>query len=81
MASSFWMILAGVARFQLFHIEQYIGAAYQWTLVSLLFFGLDILMIYAANITPQVSTFILLGLVLWGYLPLRQWSLQRISQN
>ena len=78
-ASSFWMVLLGVARFKLFQIEQYIGAAYQWSFVSLLFFGLDILLVYSVNISPQISTFIIIALVLWCYLPLRQWFHQRIS--
>jgi len=80
-ASSYWLLLVGVAKFQIFQIEQYIGAAYQWSFVSLFFFGLDFMMVYAANVSHGVSTFVVLGLVLWVYLPLRQWFLQRFSQN
>jgi signal transduction histidine kinase len=79
--SSFWMVLIGVARFQMFHLEKYIGVAYQWTFVSLLFFGLDFFLVTATQVGPQISTIVVVASVLWIYLPIRQWIHNRISNN
>ncbi len=79
--STYWMVLVGVARFQLFELEHYIGAAYQWVFISLFFFSLDILLVSVVNVGPQTSTFIILCLVLWCYLPARQWFHNRIEKN
>ncbi len=79
--STYLLVLVGVARFKLFHLEQHIAAAYQWSFVSLFFFGLDIIIVSVASISPRVSTFIVLGLVLWCYLPIRQWITRRVSQS
>lgn len=79
--SSFWMVLIGVARFQMFHLEKYIGVAYQWTFVSLLFFSLDFVLVTATQLSPQISTIVVVASILWIYLPIRQWFLNRLSKN
>lgn len=79
--SSYWMVLIGVARLQMFQLEKHIGIAYQWTFVSILFFGLDFILVTATQIGPKVSTIIVIASVLWIYLPIRQWFYNRLSKS
>ncbi|MEX0618026.1 MAG: ATP-binding protein [Pseudohongiellaceae bacterium] len=76
-ATTYIMVLIGVARFDLFHLEQHIGQAYQWVLVSLGFFGLDFLLVSLGNLSASVASAIVIAAVLWAYLPIRQWVHQR----
>ena len=78
---AFAMVIVGVSRFRFFRLENHIGSAYQWSLVSLFFFSLDIILISVVNLSPTTSTFILLGLILWVYLPIRQWLFSRVSRD
>ncbi len=75
------MVLIGVARLQMFQLEKHIGIAYQWTFVSILFFGLDFILVTATQIVPKVSTIIVIASVLWIYLPIRQWFYNRLSKS
>ena len=77
--TTYLMILLGIARINLFQLEQHIGQAYQWVIVSLLFIGVDITLISLVNLSPEVSSGILLVAVLWGYIPLRQWAQNRLN--
>jgi two-component system sensor histidine kinase DevS len=77
--TTYLMILLGIARINLFHLEQHIGQAYQWVLISFLFIGVDVVLIAMVNLSPEVSSGILLAVVLWGYIPLRQWAKSRLS--
>jgi len=71
--SVFVMLTLGIMRSNLFQMEQYIGVAYQWAFASVLFFSLDSILISTSGLSAGESSFILLALVLWVYLPLRQW--------
>lgn len=72
MLSVFAMLTLGIMRSNLFQMEQYIGVVYQWAFASVLFFSLDSILISTSGLTAGESSFILLALVLWVYLPLRQ---------
>ncbi|MFN3236738.1 MAG: ATP-binding protein [Pseudomonadales bacterium] len=78
---AFAMVLVGVSRFRFFNLERHIGSAYQWSFVSLFFFALDVVFLSFANLSPATSTFILLALVLWVYLPIRQWFFSKMSRD
>jgi two-component system sensor histidine kinase DevS len=71
--TTYLMVFLGIARLNLFQLEQYIGQAYQWVMISVLFLGLDITLISFVNLSPQVSNGIILIAVLWGYIPIRHW--------
>ena len=77
--TTYLMVLLGIARLNLFQLELYIGQAYQWVIVSLLFLCLDITLITWVNLSPQISSVILLIVVLWGYMPARQWIQNRLN--
>jgi signal transduction histidine kinase len=79
--SVFWMTLLGVGRFRLFSIEHHINTAWHWFLVTLFFFSLDVLLVSAINLSAQSSIIVILMLVLWVYLPIRQWLYQRFSRD
>lgn len=71
--SVFVMLTLGIMRSNLFQMEQYIGVAYQWAFTSIIFFSIDSVLISISGLSAGESSFILLALVLWVYLPLRQW--------
>ncbi|PCI79692.1 MAG: hypothetical protein COB20_04330 [SAR86 cluster bacterium] len=73
MLSVFAMLTLGIMRSNLFQMEQYIGVAYQWAFASVIFFSLDSILVSTSGLSAGESSFILLALVLWVYLPLRQW--------
>lgn len=77
--TTFLMILLGIARINLFQLEQYIGQAYQWVILSILFIGLDITLISLVNFSPEVSSTIVLVAVIWIYIPLRQWAQRKLT--
>jgi signal transduction histidine kinase len=77
--TTYLMILLGIARINLFQLEQHIGQAYQWVLISFSFIGVDVVLISMVNLSPEVSSGILLAVVLWGYIPLRQWAQRRLN--
>lgn len=79
--STYLMILLGTARTNLFHLEQYIGQAYQWVIMSMLFIGLDITLISLVNFSPEISSAIVLIAVIWIYIPIRQWIKTRLSAD
>ncbi|MBL4827656.1 MAG: hypothetical protein JKY66_08090 [Spongiibacteraceae bacterium] len=79
--SVFWMTLLGVGRFRLFNIESHINTAWHWFLVMLFFFALDVVLVYVIKINSELSTIIVLILVLWVYLPIRQVLYQRLSRE
>lgn len=79
--TTYLMILLGIARTDLFQLEQYIGQAYQWVIVSMLFIGLDISLISLVNFSPEVSSAIVLVAVIWIYVPIRQWVKNRLSSE
>lgn len=76
--TTYLMILVGIARLNLFHLEQYISQAYHWITVSLLFFAFDIALVTLVNLSPELSGIITLIVVLWIYLPARQWLSSRL---
>lgn len=75
------LVLIGVARLDLFKLEQHIAQAYQWVLISIGFFALDFLLVSYVNIAANIAAVIVIGAILWGYLPLRQWFHQRYLSN
>jgi len=77
--TTFLMILLGIARINLFQLEQYIGQAYQWVILSILFIGLDISLISLVNFSPQVSSAIVLVAAIWIYIPIRQWAQRMLT--
>ena len=77
--TTFLMILLGIARINLFQLEQYIGQAYQWVILSILFIGLDISLISLVNFSPQVSGVIVLVAAIWIYIPIRQWAQRMLT--
>lgn len=79
--TTYLMILLGIARTDLFQLEQYIGQAYQWVIMSMLFIGLDIALISLVNLSPELSSAIVLIAVIWIYIPLRQWVKGRLSAD
>jgi len=80
-STTYLMVLIGIARLDLFQLERHIGQAYRWVLVPLCFFGLDFALVAFVNLSPSISSIIVLGIVLWVYLPIRQWLHQRYSEN
>lgn len=77
--TTYLMILLGIARINLFQLEQYIGQAYQWVILSILFIGMDITLISVVNFSPQVSSAIVLVAVIWIYIPIRQWAQRKLT--
>lgn len=77
--SVYLMVFLGIARLNLFQLEHYIGQAYQWVFISLLFLGLDIVLISFVNLSPQASNGIILIAAIWGYIPIRYWIQDRLS--
>ena len=71
-AFGFFLISIGVARLRFFHFEKHTGAIYQWTLLSLLFVGMDAGLVYFTNINLANSTAITTAIILFIYFPLRQ---------
>jgi signal transduction histidine kinase len=79
--SSYWMILLGLSRLQLFDLEHNINTVWEWFIVFIVFLIIDMAFASLAIITPQISTFIILCLVLWVYMPLRQWLSSRVVRQ
>jgi signal transduction histidine kinase len=77
--SVYLMVFLGIARFNLFQLERYIGEAFQWVLISVLFLVLDIVLISFVNLSPQTSNGIILIAAIWGYIPIRYWIQDRLS--
>jgi two-component system sensor histidine kinase DevS len=75
------MILFGVARFNLFQLEQHIRQAINWVLVSVFFIALDLSLVSVVNISPAASNIIVLILVIWVYLPIRQLMYNRLESK
>jgi signal transduction histidine kinase len=79
--SSYWMILLGLSRFQLFDLEHNINTVWEWSIVFIVFLLIDMAFASLAIITPQLSTFVILCLILWVYMPLRQWLSSRVVRK
>ena len=76
----FLLLATGVSRLRFLNLASHVGAVYQWTLVALLFVALDASLVVFLNVNPASSTVIMAGLLLFVYLPLRQWLLGRLSR-
>lgn len=76
----FLLLAAGVSRLRFLSLERYVGAVYQWTFVALLFVALDAALVVFLNINPASSTVIMAALLLFVYLPFRQWLWGRLTR-
>jgi signal transduction histidine kinase len=79
--SSYWMILLGLSRLQLFDLEHNINTVWEWFIVFIVFLLIDMAFTSLTVISPQLSTFVILCLVLWVYMPLRQWLSSRFVRK
>lgn len=79
--SSYFMILLGLSRFQLFNLEHNVNTVWEWSIVFIVFLLIDMVFASFTVITPQISTFIILCLILWVYMPLRQWLSSRMARK
>jgi signal transduction histidine kinase len=69
----YWMLLVGIARFRLFQLEHHVITASIWLAITLFFIGLDLILIYMVNLSHQTSLSLVIILIIWIYLPSRQW--------
>ncbi|MDA0978682.1 MAG: hypothetical protein O3B72_09005, partial [Proteobacteria bacterium] len=76
----FLLLAAGVPRLKILSLERHVGAVYQWTLVPIGFIALDAVLVYLLNINLTTSTVIMAVLLLFVYLPLRQWLWGRLTR-
>jgi signal transduction histidine kinase len=71
--TSYWLVLLSLSRTQLFDLEHNINKVWEWLIVFVIFLLIDMVFVSLAIITPQLSTLFILCLVLWVYMPLREW--------
>jgi signal transduction histidine kinase len=79
--TSYWLVLLSLSRTQLFDIEHNINKVWEWLIVFIVFLLIDFCFVSLAIITPQLSTLFILCLVLWVYMPLREWLSSRIIRR
>jgi signal transduction histidine kinase len=79
--SSYWMILFGLSRFKLFDLEHHINHVWEWFALFLVFLLLDMAFASLTTFTPYLSTFVILCLVLFVYMPGREWLYSRIRRK
>ena len=79
--TSYWLVLLSLSRTQLFDIEHNINKVWEWLIVFVVFLLIDVCFVSLAIITPQLSTLFILCLVLWVYMPLREWLSSRIIRR
>ncbi len=77
---SFGLIMA-VARYRLFELGTWWLTAWMWLLGGAAVLGLDLLIAYLWNLTPQTVITLSLFLVGWVYFPLRQWLWKKLFWN
>ena len=79
--ASYWLVLLSLSRFQLFDLEHNINKVWEWLIVFIVFLLIDVAFVSLALITPQLSTLFILCLVLWVYMPLREWLSSRMVRK
>lgn len=70
---SYLMVLIGIGRVKLFENDKYITAVWQWFFATVLFVTIDLVLVFFLGMDPTISSMFLFVVVLWFYLPLRQW--------
>ncbi|MFO7593818.1 MAG: hypothetical protein R6X15_07255 [Pseudomonadota bacterium] len=74
-------LIMAVARYRLFELGTWWLTAWMWLLGGAAVLGLDLLIAYLWNLTPQTVITFSLFLVGWVYFPLRQWLWKKLFWN
>lgn len=79
--ASYVMTMVGIWRHPSIKFEKHISTIYQWWITSILFLGIDLAFIYFAAFSPESALLLTLALMLWVYLPFRQWLVDRFNNR
>ncbi|MBO6564348.1 MAG: hypothetical protein JJ956_06370 [Pseudomonadales bacterium] len=79
--TSYVMTMVGIWRHPALNFERHIETIYQWWLTSILFLVIDLVLIYYVAFSPEKALLATLVILLWAYLPIRQWLVDKVNHR
>ncbi len=77
----FFLMTIGISRLRFLQFERHVSSIYQWTLLTLIFLGIDLMLIYLTNLGVMGSTALATAVILLVYFPLRAWLWNRAANQ
>lgn len=78
---SFTLAVLGIWTHPSFRFVAHIETIYRWWITSLIFLTIDVLLISLTAVTAQEALVATIAVILWVYLPARQWLYNRINAS
>lgn len=75
------MFSVEIGQFESFKLEAFTSTLFSWTVFTLVFLNMGIVLISQFGLSEHISTIILFASVLWLYMPLRQWLEHRLVSD
>ena len=76
---SYALAVLGIWTHPSFKFVAHIETIYRWWITSILFFAVDVLLISITAVTAEEALIATIALILWIYIPARQWVYNRVS--